>query len=172
VAVFGPCGVTPAGLSRLAACGVPDDVAWKWPGSYTVAEITASGITIWTDLGAAWPVYVTAADGGLYWSSSSRALAGLGGAQPDPGWLAARLLAPSVPALLETCSPFTGIRRVPAGHRATLPADGGAVRWHPVWEPRERDGQPGPPAQGRAGRRRRRADRCRVRADRRPVRRL
>jgi asparagine synthase (glutamine-hydrolysing) len=142
VAVIGPCGITPAELLRLATHDVPNDVARKWPGSYTVAEITAHATTIWTDLGGAWPVYVTTAGGGLYWSSSSRALAGLAGARPDADQLAARLLAPSIPTLLDECSAFTGIRLIPAGHRAILPASGPALRWHPVWTPQPRPGRP------------------------------
>jgi len=142
VAAFGPCGITRAELSRLATHGVPDDVTWKWPGSYTVVEITEDATTIWTDLGEASPIYVTTADGGLYWSSSSRALADLTGARPDTDQLAARLLAPSVPALLDAWSAFTGVRRVPAGHRATLPAGDPAMWWRPVWTPQPCSGRP------------------------------
>lgn len=142
VAVFGPCGITTAELAHLASHGVPDDIAWRWAGSYTVAEITGTGTALWTDLGEAQPVYVTAADGGHYWASSSRALAALTGAQPDPGHLAARLLAPSAPAITGTGSAFTGISRIPAGHRAALSAHAGGVTQRRVWEPRERPGSP------------------------------
>ncbi|WP_067797138.1 albusnodin/ikarugamycin family macrolactam cyclase [Actinomadura formosensis] len=142
IVVFGSSDITWADLSCLALHGVPDDVAWRWPGGYTVVEVTDDATTIWTDLGGAWPIYVTAADGGVYWSSSSRALAGLTMTGPDVEQLAARLLAPSVPILLDSRSAFTDIQRIPAGHRGTLPAGGPARPWRPVWTPRPRSGSP------------------------------
>lgn len=142
VAVIGACGITRAGLSRLADCGITDDVARQWPGSYIAVEITPAATTIWTDLAAAQPVYVTQAYGGLYWSTSSRALAGLTGASPDPDQVAARLLAPSVAALWDGHSSYAGISQVPAGQRATLPANGTPARWQRAWAPQPRPGNP------------------------------
>ena len=141
VAVVGSCGISRAELQRLAVHGVPDDVAWRWPGSYTVVQVADDATTIWTDLGGAWPIYTTVADGGVYWASSSRALAGLTGAAPDLERLAAWLLAPSVPALLDGRSGFAGVSLVPAGHRLTLPKTGG-LSIRRVWRPRPRDGSP------------------------------
>ncbi|MGQ0778989.1 MAG: albusnodin/ikarugamycin family macrolactam cyclase [Pseudonocardiales bacterium] len=139
LAVVGPCGITVEEFERLAIHDVPDDVAWRWAGSYTIVQVTDQGTTIWTDVGGAWPIYTTSAHGAVYWSSSSRALAGLTGAQPDADWLAAWLLAPGVPALLDGRSSFTGISRVPCGHRLFLPT-GGAPTSQPVWRPRPRSG--------------------------------
>lgn len=95
VAVIGPCGIPAGQLEQLVTCGVPDDVAWRWPGSYTVVQASDEGTTIWTDVGGAWPIYTLSADGGVYWSSSSRALAGLTGNRVDADWLAVRR--PSAP---------------------------------------------------------------------------
>ena len=137
VAVLGPCGATADELARLAVHGVPDDVAWRWPGSYTVVVADDDGTTIWTDVGGACPVYTLATDGGLYWSSSSRALAGLTGNRVDTDWLAAWLLARGVSALTDGRSAFTGVVAVPSGHRVLLSANG-TVDTRPVWWPRPR----------------------------------
>ncbi|WNV83072.1 hypothetical protein [Umezawaea sp. Da 62-37] len=66
IAVLGTCGITAAELTRLSTDGVPDDVEWRWPGSYTTVEVTHAATRIWTDLGCAWPIYTTATDGGIY----------------------------------------------------------------------------------------------------------
>lgn len=134
VVVVGACGITSPDLDRLGVHGVPDDVVWRWPGSYVVVEITEAGTTVWTDLCGAWPVYTTAMYGGVFWASSSRALAGLARTTPDLDMVAARLLAPSVPALLDGRSAFTGVDLVPAGHRLTLPTSGRSVTRR-VWTP-------------------------------------
>ena len=139
LAVLGPCGVTVDELAGLAARGVPDDVTWRWPGSYTVVATDDHGTTVWTDVGGAWPVYTTAADGGVYWSSSSRALAGLTGNRANPDWLAPWLLAPGVAGLVHNRSAFTGIDHVPPGHRLFLP-DTGAPEVRAVWRPRPHSG--------------------------------
>ncbi|MGY6657629.1 albusnodin/ikarugamycin family macrolactam cyclase [Amycolatopsis sp. TRM77291] len=140
VAVVGTCGVTAAELTRLGTDGVPDDVAWRWPGSYTTVEVTRAATRIWTDLGGAWPIYTAFADGGVYWASSSRALAGLTGAGPDLDRLAGWLLAPSVPVLLAERSAFEDIALVPPGHRLTI--DGDNTRVNRVWWPRRQPGSP------------------------------
>lgn len=121
VAVIGPCGMADDELAQLAVYGVPDDVAWRWPGSYTVVQVTDNGTTVWTDAGGSWPTYTLRADGGVYWSSSSRALAGLNNASVDIEWLAAWLLVPGEPALLDDRSAFADVSTVPAGHRLFLP---------------------------------------------------
>jgi asparagine synthase (glutamine-hydrolysing) len=139
VALIGTCGATAAELTWLAEHGVPDDAAWRWPGSYLVIERTPAATTIWTDLAAAWPVYTTTAGGLTYWASSSRALAGLTGAPVDLDRMAAWLLAPTVPALLERRSAFTGIDHVPAGHRLTIPRHGTPALAR-VWRPHARPG--------------------------------
>lgn len=142
VAVIGPCAIARGDLARLGTFGVPDDVAWRWPGSYTTVEVTDEHTRVWTDLGGAWPVYTTAVDGGVYWASSSRALAGLTDTGPDLDRLAAWLLAPSVPVLLAGRSAFTGVDLVPAGHRLTVGRDG-VVRTNRMWSPRPRSGAAG-----------------------------
>ncbi|WP_431887929.1 albusnodin/ikarugamycin family macrolactam cyclase [Nocardiopsis alba] len=139
VAVMGPCGVTEPELRHMASRGVPDDVARLWPGSYAVVQVTDEATTVWTDLGGACPIYTTTTTGGTYWASSSRALAGLDGAAPDLDRLAAWLLAPSVTALVEGRSAFTGVSLVPSGHRLTLPRKGGSSIQR-VWWPTSRSG--------------------------------
>jgi len=140
VAVFGPCGARREDLSRLAEQGVPDDVAWRWPGSYVTVEITSSTVSIWTDLGGACPIYVTGLDGGTYWASSSRALAGLTCAEVNLNRLSAAVLAASAPAVVDGLSAFDGIELVPAGHRCSIPTDGRSPRLRKVWAPRPRPG--------------------------------
>jgi asparagine synthase (glutamine-hydrolysing) len=134
VAVIGPCGVQSGEVARLGTHGVPDDVAWRWPGSYVVVQADERGTTIWTDLGGAWPIYTTSVDGGVYWSSSARALAGLRGAGVDRDRLAAWLLAPAAPALLAGRSAFAAVSLVPAGHRLFLSNDG-RLDARAVWQP-------------------------------------
>lgn len=137
LAVLGPCGIPDGELARLAVHGVPDDAAWRWSGSYTVVKADEEGTTVWTDVGGAWPIYTVSAAGGIYWSSSSRALAALTGNRVDADWLAGWLLGLGVPGLLHNRSAFTGIDRVPPGHRLFLPTNGRpAIR--PVWWPRQR----------------------------------
>ncbi|WP_418154782.1 albusnodin/ikarugamycin family macrolactam cyclase [Actinoalloteichus caeruleus] len=139
VVVIGPCGIAQEDLARLGAFGAPDDVAWRWSGSYTTVEITDEHTKVWTDLGGAWPIYTMSADGGAYWASSSRALAGLTDAGLDLDRLAAWMLAPAVPLLLAGQSAFTGVDLVPAGHRLTVTRDG-MIRTNRMWSPRPRSG--------------------------------
>ncbi|ACU40119.1 albusnodin/ikarugamycin family macrolactam cyclase [Actinosynnema mirum] len=138
VALIGTCGATPAELGRMGACGVPDEVSWRWAGSYTTVEVTDEHVRVWTDLGGAWPLYLVRADGGVYWGTSSRALAGLTGGGLDLGWLAAWLVAPAEPLLLAGRSLFDGVTHVPAGHRLTLSPRGGSAAVRRVWWPRPR----------------------------------
>lgn len=139
VAVIGPCGIPDGELVRLATHGVPDDVTWRWPGSYAVVQASDDGTTIWTDVGGAWPIYTASADGGVYWSSSSRVLAGLTGDRVDADWLAAWLMAPGVPALWDGRSAFTNVAPLPPGNLVLLSANG-SVDARPVWRPRPRHG--------------------------------
>ncbi len=141
VAVVGSCGASDADVLRLATHGVPDEVATRWPGAYIVIEVTDETTTVWTDLGGVWPIYTLHADGGTFWSSSSRALAGLTGLQLDTHQLAVELLAPAVARLSRDRSMFAGISLVPAGHRAVLSNTGGRDV-QPVWHPQQRSGDP------------------------------
>lgn len=141
VAVLGPCGISRAELRGLAEGGVPDGIAYAYPGSYTVVEVTTEGTTMWTDLGGMWPIYILAIDNGHLWASSSRALAALTGHRLDRDRLAGWLAAPGVPVLVEGRSMFEGIAHVPAGHRLFLPA-AGKGRLRRVWRPRSRHGAP------------------------------
>ncbi|WP_245572517.1 albusnodin/ikarugamycin family macrolactam cyclase [Actinokineospora enzanensis] len=139
IAVIGPCGIPDGELARLATHGVPDDVAWRWPGSYTVVAADDHETTIWTDVGGAWPIYTTWADGGMHWSSSARALASLKGSRVDVDRLAAWLIAPGVPTLWGVRSAFADVSLLPPGYRVTLTANGSVDR-QPVWRPQPRAG--------------------------------
>lgn len=138
VAVFGTCAASPADIARLATRGMTDDVAGRWPGSYVVVQITKGQTTLWTDYGGACPVYALTVEEGVFWASSSRALAGLTGGELDGERLAAGLLAPDVLPLSRGRSMFAGISLLPAAHRVTLSTTGIVV--DEVWRPRPQAG--------------------------------
>src|SRR5687767_6453338 len=106
IAVVGPCSAPAGEVAQLATHGVPDDITWRWSGSYVVVQVTARDTTLWTDVGGAWPLYTLAGDSGIYWASSSRALAALTNHRLDLARLAGSLLAPAVPALMSGRSAF------------------------------------------------------------------
>jgi asparagine synthase (glutamine-hydrolysing) len=137
VMVVGPCGISKLELERLASDGVPDDVAWKWSGSYTVVEVTASGTAVWTDLGGTMPIYTLAFNEGTMWASSSRALAGLTGQRIDWGTVGALLLVPEVAPLVARRSTFADIELVPSGHKLLL-SSAGRCDVTRVWVPSPR----------------------------------
>ncbi|GAB3159991.1 lasso peptide isopeptide bond-forming cyclase [Myceligenerans halotolerans] len=134
VVVLGVCGASDAEIDRLACLGVCDDVAWRWSGAYAVVELTPSSTTIWTDLAAAVPIYTTEFDGGSYWSTSARGLAGLAEASVNTDRLAAELLAPSSPLLAGNSTFFENVDMVPAGHRLRIERSG-AMSMRRVWWP-------------------------------------
>jgi asparagine synthase (glutamine-hydrolysing) len=138
-AVIGPSGITANELTGLARDGVPNDAAWRWSGSYTVILADDAGTSVWTDVGGACPIYIASADGGTYWSSSSRGLAGLTDNRPDADWLAAWLLAPGIPDLCSEWSAFSGIALVPPGSRLDL-ASGRTPDIRRLWQPQRRSG--------------------------------
>ncbi|MEV2277054.1 albusnodin/ikarugamycin family macrolactam cyclase [Nocardiopsis sp. NPDC049922] len=137
VVVLGPCGADTDDLHQTTAGTVPDDVVWRWPGSYVVAQIEPEAVTLWTDLASAIPVYTRRTPEGTQWASSSRLLACLDGAlRVNLDTVAARLISPDT-AELGTDSFFLGVERVPPGHRIRLSA-----RTEPlpqaVWRPTPR----------------------------------
>lgn len=136
IAVFGPCAATPTELQSLAASGVPDDVAWRWPGSYTVVQLDPATTTVWTDLGCAWPIYTVTVRGGTMWASSSLLLASLTGYRVDLGQVTDRLIDPDLSESVVDRSWFHGVGRVPPGRRLTLTRDG-AITVQRVWNPRQ-----------------------------------
>ncbi|WP_150241391.1 albusnodin/ikarugamycin family macrolactam cyclase [Nocardiopsis quinghaiensis] len=134
VVVLGPCGVDEEELVRVTGHTVPDDVVWRWPGSYVVAQIEPGTVTIWTDLSSAIPVYTRRTPEGVLWASSSHLLAGFDGAPVvNLDKVAARLVSPDT-AEAGTDSFFHGVARVPPGHRLRL-----TVRREPdtraMWRP-------------------------------------
>ncbi|TDQ45390.1 albusnodin/ikarugamycin family macrolactam cyclase [Actinorugispora endophytica] len=139
VAVFGPCGVSRNELEALAASDAPDDMAWRWPGSYTVVRLDHEGTTIWTDLGWAQPVYILTTRGVTTWASSSLLLASLNGHRPDLSQITDRLIDPDLSESAARRSWFAGVERLPPGHRVTLARDG-TVGVGRVWVPRHKHG--------------------------------
>lgn len=134
VAVFGPCGVSDAQLHRLAVEEIPDDIAWRWPGSYTVVRLLPEQTTVWTDLGWSWPIYTTTDGDATVWASSALLLASLKGCLPDLEQLRARLQGLTAAEAIVERSYFTGVERVPPGHRLTIDNDG-HVHMTSVWKP-------------------------------------
>lgn len=144
VLLLGWCGATDAELRRLADGTLPVDVAWRWPGSYTVVEETPDSLVLHTDPAAALPLYAATWRGRWAWSTSARALARLISAPIDAQRLACAVLAPSVPALAGPRTCFDGVEQLAPGSRIELPADGGSPRCTTRWRP---DPVPGPPHQ-------------------------
>ncbi|TWP43537.1 albusnodin/ikarugamycin family macrolactam cyclase [Lentzea tibetensis] len=138
VAIVGSCGASGAEVAHLATQGVRDEVARRWPGAYAVVETTDEATTVWTDLGGVWPIY-TLADNGVYWASSSRALAALTAQELDTYQLAVELLAPAVARMSHDRSMFAGVSLVPPGHRVVL-SNTGHVDVQQVWRPQSRSG--------------------------------
>ncbi|MGQ4515556.1 albusnodin/ikarugamycin family macrolactam cyclase [Streptomyces sp. DW26H14] len=140
--VLGRCGARGIELSRLADGPPPADVAWRWPGSYTVVEETVAAVVVHTDPAAAQPVYAVRWEEGWAWSTSSRLLATLAEAAIDTQRLVCAVFLPSVPALASGRSFFEGVRQLPPGARVELPSDGTAARETTVWCPEPVHGQP------------------------------
>ncbi|NKY96147.1 albusnodin/ikarugamycin family macrolactam cyclase [Nocardiopsis alborubida] len=136
VLVFGTCDVDSAELHRATALAVPDDVAWRWRGSYVVVEVLTGSVTLWTNLTSALPLYIRRTEDGVLWASSSRILAGLyGSVQVDFAKVAERLIGPDT-AEYGMGSYFTGVERVSAGHRLVL-SRGTEPAARRVWEPQD-----------------------------------
>lgn len=133
IMLLGWCGATSDDLRRLAEGTVPDDVAWRWPGAYTVVKEAPGRVVLYTDPADAAPLYLTALKGGWAWSTSARLLAGLTAASVDTGRLACSILASAVPVLGEHRSFFAGVQHLPAGSRIELPADGAGPWIDTVW---------------------------------------
>ena len=145
VLILGLCGATSFEMQCLAGSKLPDDVAWRWPGSYTVLDEAEDGATIYTDPAAAHPVYLTAHQGGWAWCTSARTLASLVQARVDTQRLACSVFLPSVPTLAGARTFFTGVEQLPPGSRIELPADGSSPRCTTLWRP-DADAA-GPPTQ-------------------------
>jgi asparagine synthase (glutamine-hydrolysing) len=140
VMVLGWCGAADAELRALAGRPLPEDVCWRWPGTYAVVEQHADRTVVHTDPAAAQPLYAARYEGGWAWSSSARALAGLIGAAVDTARVAVAVFLPHVPAAAGGRSFFTGIDQLPPGARIEL-GPGRELRCTTVWRP---DPVPGP----------------------------
>ncbi|MFJ6610889.1 albusnodin/ikarugamycin family macrolactam cyclase [Streptomyces sp. NPDC091289] len=134
VLILGRCGATDSDLHRLRST-LPEDVTWKWPGTYTVIEESEEAVVIHTDPASARPIYLVGHDGGWVWCSSARALASLTRATVDVERLACSIFLPSVPALSAGRTFFSGVEQLPPGCRIVLPVDGGTPHTTAVWRP-------------------------------------
>lgn len=135
VLILGFCGATNFEMQCLANSKVPDDIGWRWPGSYTVVEETEDGVTVYSDPAAALPVYLTAYKGEWAWCTSARTLASLVGAPVDTQRMACSVFLPSAPVLAGSRTFFTGVEQLPPGSRIELPADGSSPRCTSLWRP-------------------------------------
>ncbi|MEV2276249.1 albusnodin/ikarugamycin family macrolactam cyclase [Nocardiopsis sp. NPDC049922] len=126
---IGVCGATRTQVRSAARQGVPDDIAWRWPGAYVVVHVEADGLEVWTDLGSV-PVYVRGvSDREVMWSTSARALASLDTAPAlDLGAVTAFIKGEPIAGSL-----FVDVQRLPAGHRVRLKRGGWSAT--PVWAP-------------------------------------
>ncbi|WP_460774093.1 albusnodin/ikarugamycin family macrolactam cyclase [Nocardiopsis nanhaiensis] len=127
--ILGLYGATREEVARTLAAGVPDNVAWRWPGAYIVVHVEKGNVTLWTSLGA-FPIYVYHDRDGFHWSTSARALASLS----DPVELDYEAVKGFVEGRPISHSLFAGIERLPAGHRIRL--NWGSWSAVPVWKPR------------------------------------
>lgn len=132
--LIGPCSVTNDELDQMAWRGVPGDVVTRWAGSYAVVERIAAGVTVWTDLASAVPIYTNHADGGLYWATSARHLAEVTARRLDIARVSAEILAPSSTLLSGSRTYFEGVSLIPPGHQLTMSRQGSGLRraWSPV----------------------------------------
>ncbi|WP_406243482.1 albusnodin/ikarugamycin family macrolactam cyclase [Streptomyces anulatus] len=134
VLVLGRCGAKDSDLRRLSST-LPDDITWKWPGTYTIIEESEEAVVIHTDPASARPIYLVSHDGGWVWSSSARALASLTRAPVDVERLACSIFLPSVPTLSMGRTFFSGVEQLPPGCRIVLPVNGGSPHTTTVWRP-------------------------------------
>ncbi|MFD4021937.1 albusnodin/ikarugamycin family macrolactam cyclase [Streptomyces sp. NPDC058576] len=134
VLILGRCGAEGSDLPHLSST-LPQDVTWKWPGTYTVVEESEEAVVIHTDPASARPIYLVRHDGGWVWCSSARALASLTHATVDVERLACSIFLPSVPALSAGRTFFSGVEQLPPGCRIVLPLDGSAPHTTAVWRP-------------------------------------
>ncbi|MFH9756274.1 albusnodin/ikarugamycin family macrolactam cyclase [Streptomyces griseus] len=141
VLILGRCGAKESDLHRLSPA-LPEDVAWRWPGTYTVIEESEEAVVIHTDPASARPIYLVGHDDGWVWSSSARALASLTRATVDVERLACSIFLPSVPALCEGRTFFAGVEQLPPGCRIVLPVDGSAPQTTTAWIPDPDESQP------------------------------
>ena len=135
VLIIGLCGVSSFELLCLADSSLPDDVAWRWPGKYTVVEESEDSVIVYTDPAATQPVYITAYRDGWAWSSSARMLAALSSAPLDTQRLTCSVLLPTVPTLTGTRTFFNGVEQLSPGSRTVIPALSGNPRTTVLWRP-------------------------------------
>ncbi len=139
--ILGRCGAEDSDPHRLSST-LPEDIAWRWPGAYTVIEESEEAVVIHTDPASARPIYLVGHDDGWVWSSSARALASLTRATVDAERLACSIFLPSIPTLSEGRTFFAGVEQLPPGCRIVLPNDGSDPHTATVWRPDPDESRP------------------------------
>ncbi|QYC45021.1 Asparagine synthase [Nonomuraea coxensis DSM 45129] len=123
IAVFGACLADDAELTgtlrRAARTGDWAQLA-ALPGSFVTVRTGADGVLVVPDLAGAWPLFFTPWAGGIAYCSSPLPLGDLIGADPDPRWLAARLIGADLTHATGDRSPFATINRSRPGHMVLL----------------------------------------------------
>ncbi|MFJ7419608.1 albusnodin/ikarugamycin family macrolactam cyclase [Streptomyces uncialis] len=135
VTVLGWSGGSDQEVGRLVDAPLPTDITWRWPGTYTVVDEDEEAVVLYTDPAAAQPVYLARYENDWVWCISARALAALTGVGIDTQRLACAVFLPSVPALANGRTFFTGVEQLPPGSRIQLPRDGGTPRRVTMWRP-------------------------------------
>ncbi|MFE6286237.1 albusnodin/ikarugamycin family macrolactam cyclase [Streptomyces sp. NPDC057877] len=104
----------------------------RWPGAYLLLVAEDGGrVTAYTDPAGQFPLHYAARDGRTVVSTLATAVAAFAGTggTPDPAALAAHIVCPSVPELVEGRSAFAGVRRLGPGEALRVEPSGAVTRW-------------------------------------------
>ncbi|MFD0312897.1 albusnodin/ikarugamycin family macrolactam cyclase [Streptomyces flavalbus] len=104
----------------------------RWPGAYLLLVAEDSGhLTAYTDPAGQFPLHYAHRDGRTVVSTRAAAVADLArtGGAADTLALAAHVVCPSVPELVEGRTAFAGVRRLEPGQALRVAADGTVTRW-------------------------------------------
>lgn len=121
--LFGQCLAPDAEIS--AACESRAHIgatgaAEQWPGCYSTAFITRSGVTLLTDPTGQFPFFLAEKTGNVWFGTRSADLATATGAVLDRISLAVAVAAPEIGELTHGRSMYEGIRRIPDGRVLTI----------------------------------------------------
>lgn len=119
VILSGQCIATDAQLANAS-----DDLlrtadaerAARWPGCYSVALITADGVTLMAEPVGQFPLYLAETAGGVWFGTGATDIAHRVGAPFDTVCLAATMVCAEARALFVDRSMFRGVRHVREGH--------------------------------------------------------
>jgi asparagine synthase (glutamine-hydrolysing) len=103
-----------------------------WPGSFSSALVTRSGITLLTDPTGQFPLFVTEKAGTVRFGTRSSVLAAVTGAALDRISLTIAVVIPDITELLHGRSMREGVRRIPDGRFLTIGPAGVTEREYDV----------------------------------------